>query len=291
MELYLNEIEDALYEVLPEPTEGQFNKVLIEAMRYSLLCGGKRVRPALTLAFCELCGAKIDRAIPFACAIEMVHTYSLIHDDLPAMDNDDMRRGSPTNHKVFGEDIAILAGDSLLTKAFEIILDIEGKSDDGIIGSARAAEVLAKYSGEKGMVGGQCIDLKVEKNADIEIVTAMDMGKTVALIKAACKMGCIAAGATEEEILAASEYAVGIGMAFQIKDDLLDVLGDAALLGKNVGMDSERYKTNYVSILGIKECERLVKQYTLSAVKSLEAFNRDSSFLKEFALSLADRVK
>lgn len=283
---YCEAIEAYLEKCLPAPKETDLSKEVTEAMRYSLLCGGKRVRPVLALAFCELCGEKPESALPFACAVEMIHTYSLIHDDMPCMDNDDMRRGRPANHKVYGEAMALLAGDGLLTKAFETALGYEGDSEKAL----NAAKVLAQCAGEKGMVGGQCIDLKSDgEKIDIDALKAMDDGKTVALISAACQMGCIAGGASEAQLAAARQFAQGVGMAFQIRDDILDVMGDAQKLGKNTGMDSAHNKRNYVSLLGVEKAQRLVDDYTQEAMTALKAFPGDSSFLQEFAASLAQR--
>lgn len=282
---YRKMTEEALDRFLPAPAAGDPAGAVKEAMRYSLLCGGKRIRPALTLAFCELCGGQLEDALPFACAVEMVHTYSLIHDDLPCMDDDDLRRGKPANHKVYGEDIALLAGDGLLTKAFEAALSHKNES-----AAAKAGLELARFAGDGGMVGGQCIDLKSEgQEAGLELLRTMDEKKTVALIAAACRMGCIAAGAGERELAAAERYADGLGMAFQIRDDVLDVLGDAGKLGKNTGMDSARDKRNYVSLLGVERAQELVKEYTEQAVSALESFSGDRAFLRELAESLAVR--
>lgn len=283
--VYRAAIEAALEEALPLPDDEDLAAPVREAMRYSLLCGGKRIRPMLTLAFCELCGGEAKAALPFACAVEMVHTYSLIHDDMPCMDDDDMRRGRPSNHKVFGEDLALLAGDGLLTKAFETALSPEDKST-----AAKAALVLSLRAGDKGMVGGQCIDLKSEGGeVDLDFLQTMDLGKTVALISAACEMGCIAAGAEPALLEAARQYAEGLGMAFQIRDDILDVLGDSDKLGKNIGMDSIREKRNYVSFLGVEKAQKLVEEYTAQAVAALNAFPGDSTFLRELAQGLEER--
>ncbi len=282
---YTAAIEEALALALPAPKEGDPAALVAEAMRYSLLCGGKRVRPMLALAFCELCGGDWHRALPFGCAVEMVHTYSLIHDDLPCMDDDDMRRGRPACHKAYGEAMALLAGDGLLTKAFECALTFPEPGP-----AAKGALELARLAGHTGMVGGQCIDLCADgKDVDMELLKAMDQGKTVALIAAACKLGCIAAGASEGLLEAAGKYAQGVGMAFQIRDDILDVLGDAQRLGKNTGMDSAREKRNYVSLLGVKRAQELVDGYTGEALWALKDFPGDSSFLREFALELAGR--
>lgn len=287
-ERYLTMVEQALEEAVPAPKEESLDRTVWEAMRYSLLVGGKRIRPVLTLAFAELCGGSAQQALPFACAVEMVHTYSLIHDDLPCMDDDDLRRGKPTNHKVFGEAMALLAGDGLLTRAFEQALAFSGPSSDAV----RGASVLARCAGASGMVGGQCVDLSAQgKEVDLSLLQQMDQGKTVALISAACQMGCIAAGAGDGQLEAARRYAEGLGMAFQIRDDILDVEGDAKTLGKNVGMDSARDKRNYVSLLGVEEAQRLVESYTDQAISALEAFAGDTAFLRELAVSLATRKK
>ncbi len=285
---YLAQVEETLNSVLPCPQPDSLTKPVVESMRYSLLLGGKRIRPVMTLAFCELCGGDPEMALPFACAVEMVHTYSLIHDDLPCMDDDDLRRGKPSNHKVYGEAMALLAGDGLLTNAFETALRFTGPSVDAV----RGARILAQYAGPAGMVGGQCIDLDSEgKDVDLSLLREMDQGKTVALISAACQMGCVAAGAGEEILKHAHRYAEGVGMAFQIRDDILDVLGDAETLGKNVGMDSARDKRNYVSLLGVEKAQQLVDSFTSQAEEALNAFSGDTSFLRELARSLATREK
>ena len=285
MDYYRGLIDRALQAAIETPVTSDPASLVREAMRYSLLAEGKRVRPMLTLAFCELCGGQIERALLFACAIEMVHTYSLIHDDLPCMDDDDLRRGNPTNHKVYGESIALLAGDGLLTKAFEIALSAQDQT-----AAVQAAAILAQCAGDAGMVGGQCADLTSEgEQVDLDLLRAMDMGKTVALIDAACRMGCVAGKADGKLLKAAAKYAEGLGMAFQIRDDILDVRGSVERLGKNVGMDSIRDKRNYVSLLGIEKAQNLVDEYTASAVSALEAFDGDTTFLRELALLLAQR--
>ena len=285
MDDYRDMIDTALKTAIETPVTSDPTSLVREAMRYSLLSGGKRVRPMLTLAFCELCGAGAERALLFACAIEMVHTYSLIHDDLPCMDDDDLRRGNPTNHKVYGEDIALLAGDGLLTKAFEIALSTEDKT-----AAVQAALILAECAGDAGMVGGQCADLTSEgEQVDLELLRAMDMGKTVALIDAACRMGCVAGHADAKLLKAAKKYSEGLGMAFQIRDDILDVRGSVERLGKNVGMDSIRDKRNYVSLLGVEQAQNLVDEYTASALSALETFPGDTTFLRELALLLSQR--
>lgn len=283
--LFREAVDRALEAALPAPGPADSAASVIEAMRYSLLAGGKRVRPVLTLAFCALCGEDWHCALPFAVGVEMVHTYSLIHDDLPCMDDDDLRRGRPTCHKVYGEAMALLAGDGLLTKAFESVLAFPDPTK-----ASAAAKCLAELAGYQGMVGGQCIDLNAGgQEVTIELLKEMDEGKTVALIDAACRLGCIAAGAGEAQLAAASRYARGIGMAFQIRDDILDVMGDVSKLGKNTGMDAVRDKRNYVSLLGVDTAQELVDSYTGQAVEALGIFPEDKAFLTGFALELASR--
>ncbi len=264
--------------------------VLLESMRYSVDAGGKRVRPRLTLEFCKLCGEDMQSALPFACAVEFIHTYSLIHDDLPCMDNDDMRRGKPSNHIAFSEDTALLAGDALQSLAFEVMLSPQTLSKVPADRVAEAAYTLAKLSGADGMVGGQVIDLAYEdKEATEDIINQMHLLKTGALIKAACLMGVIVAGADKEKLLAASEYADCVGLAFQLVDDVLDVTSTSEQLGKPVNSDTENNKSTYVVLYGIEECMNRAKLLTERAVRALDAFEGDTSFLKDFAVSLANR--
>lgn len=256
---------------------------LYEAMRYSLLAGGKRIRPVLVLEFCRVCGGDWQKALPFAAAIEMVHTYSLIHDDLPCMDNDDYRRGRLTNHKVFGEAQAVLAGDALLTAAFDTAASAEAEPETLV----RIIRILAGCAGEKGMVGGQILDIAGEGKAlSAQEVHTIHTLKTGALITAACCMGAAAAGATEAQIQAARAYAEAIGLAFQIRDDMLDVLGDAKKLGKATGMDVN--KTTFVSIYGLERCRAWIAEENAKATAALEQFE-DSSFLRDLAEMLASR--
>lgn len=263
-----------------------------DAMNYSLSNGGKRIRPILVLEFCRLCGGNIDDAMNFACAIEMIHTYSLIHDDLPCMDNDDFRRGKPSCHKAYGEEYALLAGDGLLTLAFETaLLDGNGVLPENKI---RAVRTLASLAGIGGMVGGQVLDLQAEKTApDYDKIKTIDSLKTGALIKAAVLLGCFAANVTDEaKLTAAQKYAECIGFAFQIVDDILDVTSDTETLGKPVGSDIKNEKVTYVSLLGIEASKQTVEQLTNEALEALEAFDGEKSeFLKNFAISLADRKK
>ena len=290
MKNYIKEIEAAIERFIPrEKVEEQ---VLVDAVRYSLNLKGKRVRPSLTLAFAELCGGEVDAAMPFACAVEMVHTYSLIHDDLPCMDDDDFRRGKPANHKVFGEDIALLAGDALQSMAYAAMLSDEAVAAVGGERAARAARILAKKSGLLGMVGGQVIDLAMEhKTVGIELVQLMEEKKTANLIEAACMMGCVVAGADDEKIAAAERYARAIGLAFQIVDDILDVTSTAEELGKPIGSDAGNEKNTFMSLLGIDRCRALVAEHTDEAIKALSVFDGDTSDLADFAVALANRKK
>ena len=261
---------------------------LCEAMRYSLLAGGKRIRPVLVLAFNKACGGKEENAVPLACAVEMMHTYSLIHDDLPCMDNDDLRRGKPTNHIVYGEWMALLAGDALQAAAFEAILS----SDNPAGVKTEAALILADAAGEKGMCAGQYLD-KAFENASVTIndLENIHNRKTAAMIKASCLIGCAAAGADFEKRAAADEYAECIGLAFQILDDILDAESDAATLGKPIGSDDKNGKTTFVSLLGIDECKKRIEQLTNNAVKAVESTYKDSRFLIWLAKMLAERKK
>lgn len=285
---YLSRIEEALVSYLP--AKDCLQKDVIEAMEYSLLAGGKRIRPTLTLEFCRVCGGDVQAAMPFACAVEMIHSYSLIHDDLPCMDNSDLRRGRPANHIQYGEDIALLAGDGLLTLAFETALSPESIKLAGAQRGAEAARLLAKAAGAEGMVGGQVIDLQHEnQRAPIEVLLEMDRKKTGALIQAAAQMGCAVAGADQKQREAAVEYAACVGLAFQIRDDILDVISDPETLGKPVGSDDKNEKSTYVSLLGMEKAQQLVNELTQQAESALSAFSEDTAFLREFAQSLANR--
>lgn len=287
---YVALIEKELSKRLYKVENGQ--DYVRDAMNYSLSNGGKRIRPILVLEFCRLCGGNIDDAMNFACAIEMIHTYSLIHDDLPCMDNDDFRRGKLSCHKAYGEEYALLAGDGLLTLAFETaLLDGNGVLPENKI---RAVRTLASLAGIGGMVGGQVLDLQAEKTApDYDKIKTIDSLKTGALIKAAVLLGCFAANVTDEAKLAAAQkYAECIGFAFQIVDDILDVTSDTETLGKPVGSDVKNEKVTYVSLLGIEASKQTVEQLTNEALEALEAFDGEKSeFLKNFAISLADRKK
>ena len=265
-------------------------KVIFDSMRYSVENGGKRVRPLLTLLFCDACGGDVKKALPVAEAVEYIHTYSLIHDDLPCMDNDDFRRGKPSNHKVYGEAFALLAGDGLLTAAFERITDLHKAGLYSADVAVNAIYTLSHLAGSRGMIGGQVIDLINEDNADADIdsLMLMDNLKTGALIEAACVMGCIVAEADEAKKKAAAEFSKKIGLAFQIKDDILDVTGTLEKLGKMVGSDEQNGKSTYVTLLGVDKCQELVDKLTEEAMSALEAFD-DNEALKEYAEYLSKR--
>ena len=256
---------------------------LFSAMRYSLLAGGKRLRPLLVLEFCRICGGDILKAMPFAAAVEMVHTYSLIHDDLPCMDNDDLRRGNPTNHKVYGEAVAILAGDGLLTAAFSYL----AKADIPAQWKIKAVSVLAECSGELGMVGGQILDIESEsRQCNQQEVLDIQRRKTGALIRSACLLGIFAAEGSRDQIDAAVTFADNLGLAFQIRDDILDVIGNESELGKAVGTDG--IKNTFVHLYGIDKCNELVAAHTQQAIEALSVF-QDSDYLIWLAQSLTNR--
>lgn len=259
---------------------------LQEAMEYSLLAGGKRIRPVLTLEVCRMCGGDPQAALPFACALEMVHTYSLIHDDLPAMDDDKLRRGRPTNHVVYGEATAILAGDGLLTAAFEQLAKAQLPAQRIV----EAVACLSRNAGPGGMVGGQALDMAGEGRSmtrgELEQLQSL---KTGALISAAAELGCIAAGGSEEQRRKVRDYAQALGRAFQVQDDILDVTSTDEELGKNVGSDRVNEKTTFVTALGLDGSRALVKELTQKAVDALAEFEQ-GEFLVWLAQSLAKRT-
>lgn len=273
---YLKDIYVQRYE---EP-----QKPLFAAMEYSLLAGGKRLRPILAFEFCRMCGADWKQAAPFAAAIEMIHTYSLIHDDLPAMDNDDFRRGRPTNHKIYGEALAILAGDALLTDAFGVAATAKlPKAGD----MATAIGVLSECAGSLGMVGGQVLDImSQERELNEQEVLDIQTRKTGCLINAACALGVIAGGGTEAQYDAACQFAAGLGLAFQIRDDMLDVIGTQEEMGKGVGTDAD--KNTFVKLYGLEKCEELVQKYTAYAMDALSAF-QDTAYIAALADSMTRR--
>lgn len=283
MNEYINIINQKLIEYLPDAPDGQ--QSVVKAMRYSLSNGGKRLRPILVLEFCKMCGGDIQKAIAFACAIEYIHTYSLIHDDLPCMDDDDLRRGNPSCHKMYGQATALLAGDALLTHAFELAADADLPDSKKVM----AVSLLSQNAGVGGMIGGQVLDLKFESGEpSISDLLSVHKLKTGALISAACLLGCIAANADEQQMLAASKFAYYLGIAFQIKDDLLDVLGDEEKLGKPVGSDKENNKTTYVTLVGEKRAQEDVLRLTDNAVAQLVNFN-NTDFIEALANYLVCR--
>lgn len=262
---------------------------LYDAMNYSLLAGGKRLRAVLTLECCRLCGGTDAAALSLACGVEMVHTYSLIHDDLPCMDDDDLRRGKPTNHKVFGEAAAVLAGDGLLTAAFETAAGAGAYLSAPQV--VRAVEVLAQAAGPAGMVGGQALEMAKEgQTLTEEELREIHRLKTGALLSAAAQLGCIAAGASEADSRAVGDYAACVGLAFQIRDDMLDVEGNAEEFGKPIGSDEANGKHTFVTLKGLEGCRGEVDRLTQEAVAALSRFP-DREFLEELARRLAKRVK
>ncbi len=263
---------------------GEPQSKLFEAMAYSLLAGGKRLRPVLAFEFCRMCSGDWKPAAPFAAAVEMIHTYSLIHDDLPCMDNDDYRRGRLTNHKVFGEAIAVLAGDALLTDAFAVASTAKLPQPERM---AEAMGVLSECAGSLGMVGGQVLDIMSEdRELTEQEVLAIQSRKTGALIRAACSLGAIAGGADEKQFEAACQFAAGLGLAFQIRDDMLDVIGTQEEMGKGVGTDEN--KNTFVRLYGLERCEELVRKYTDYALDALKIFP-DNAFVKTLALQMVER--
>jgi geranylgeranyl diphosphate synthase, type II len=281
-------IESALDRYLPTADDASSDcpSILAEAMRYSTLASGKRLRPVLTLLAADACGAKIEAALPAACAVEMIHTYSLIHDDLPCMDDDDMRRGRPTCHKAFDEATALLAGDALLTLAFEIVAG--GARPEA---AARCVRTLAEAAGPAGMVGGQTSDLLAEGRSDasLEALESIHRRKTGALLRAALRLGAIVALADEASIKALDEYGKAVGLGFQIVDDLLDVEGDEAKLGKRVRKDSNLGKWTYPALLGVAESRKRAHELAERAVASLAPLGDRSKRLAELAWNLLER--
>lgn len=289
---FLKELEEKILEVnknlekyieereVPQAT-------IYKAMNYSVNAGGKRIRPVIMLAAAELVSGSSDGVMPFACALEMIHTYSLIHDDLPCMDNDDLRRGKPTNHKVFGEAMAVLAGDALLNKAFEIILKNSQMSPNMTIA---AMSEIATSSGTEGMIGGQVIDIESEgKQIDAVTLMTLHLNKTGALIMTAAKVGALLGGGSREDLLAMEEFSRYLGIAFQIKDDILDVEGTEEALGKKTGADKENNKSTFVSIYGLEQSKKILADYTQKAIDTLFSYGERSKFLVELSKFLLSR--
>ena len=266
-----------------------YDETLEKAMEYSLMAGGKRLRPVLLMAAADAVGKDGAAFLTTGCAIEMIHTYSLIHDDLPAMDNDDYRRGKPTNHKVFGDGIAVLAGDALLTLAFEVMLRQEGAAPETLV---TVVSEMSRAAGPYGMVGGQVLDLEGEgRRLDLAALRKIHMGKTGALFCAAIRSGAILAGAKEEELAALTLYAEKFGLAFQITDDILDVTGDEAAIGKPVGSDVRNEKATYVTLTSLEEAKKLAEDAVDEAVAALDIFGERAAFLRDLALFLLGRKK
>lgn len=274
-------IEKLLKEYMPE--EKGYQKTIFEAMNYSLKAGGKRLRPILTLEACRIVGGNEEDAIPFAIAIEMIHTYSLIHDDLPALDNDDLRRGRPTNHKVYGDAMAILAGDGLLNYAFEIML----KSSIGKENPAKylnAINEIAKSSGVYGMIGGQVVDIESEdKKIEMEKLDFIHLNKTAAIIVGCMRAGAIIGDATEKQLENITKYAKNIGLSFQIADDILDITGDESKLGKKVGSDIDNNKSTYPSLIGLEKSKEIANDLINEAKTRISNIKGDTEFLNDLA--------
>ena len=284
-EEYRLKIDEALARYF-KVREGALNAGLAEAMRYSLLAGGKRIRPLLVLEFCRIAGGDVEKALPVACAIEMLHTYSLIHDDLPCMDNDDLRRGKPTNHVIYGECTATLAGDALQAEAFRTILS----TDLPVEVRAECARLLAEAAGESGICGGQQLDMEGEgKVLTKEELMDINDRKTSAMIHAACLMGVTCGGGNAQQRAAAAQYAKALGLAFQIRDDMLDVISTEAELGKPIGSDAREGKNTFMALYGLERCSAYVHELSEEAAAAVDGVFANSAFLRQLARSLADR--
>lgn len=286
---YINKINAELGKVFKD--EQCLQRSVYDAMAYSIMAGGKRLRPVLCLAICHMLGGCIDDALRFGVAIEHIHTYSLIHDDLPCMDNDDLRRGMPTCHKKFGEATALLAGDGLLTGAFEYLSDLgqyKSVSPETVI---KAISQISAAAGCDGMIGGQVVDLDCEGKTDVDLATLdyLHCRKTGALIRVSAVSGALAANATDQDIAAIADFAEKLGLAFQIQDDILDCTGDESVLGKPIGSDAENGKTTYVTILGLEYAKKKADEITNQAVKILDRFGEKADFVKKLAINLLDR--
>ncbi len=289
---YLNEkketVDRALEAYLPLKKE-RFNTIT-KAMRYSLFAGGKRLRPILCIAGAEAVGDDMNQVLPIACALELIHTYSLIHDDLPAMDDDDYRRGIPTNHKVFGEAIAILAGDALLTEAFRIMTQPEIRENMGYQNNLEIIHLISEAAGYKGMIRGQVADLVSEgKKVNRETIKYIHLHKTSALIKASVVAGAIFGGGSELEIAALKDYGQDIGLAFQITDDLLDVEGESKTMGKDTGSDIKKEKATYVVVLGLNESKQIAKRLVRKALNAIASFDQRAEPLRAIAHYIINR--
>jgi len=282
-------VDSRLMMAMPSETELPFS--LHKSMRYSTFAGGKRLRPVLMLAACEAVGGEINTALPAACAMEMIHTYSLIHDDLPAMDNDDFRRGNPTNHKVFGDAIAILAGDALLTQAFILLSSPFFASNVPHDRILAVIHEIASAAGSRGMVGGQVVDMESEGQKDLDLPTVqyIHTHKTGALIKASVKIGALLGGADERQLSSLTRFGEVIGLAFQIADDILDIEGSTEELGKDAGSDQARGKATYPSVIGIEESRRRASELLDMAIESLDSIGEKADPLREIAKFIISR--
>lgn len=290
---YLKKMQQLVDESLERylPLKDELPTSIHEAMRYSMFAGGKRVRPVLMLAACDAVDGDISKAMPAACAMEMIHTYSLIHDDLPAMDNDDFRRGKPTNHKVFGEATAILAGDALLTEAFILMSNPEfakGLAPDVLL---QVIHEIAVCAGSRGMIGGQVVDMESEGKKDIDFATVqyIHTHKTGALIKASLKCGALIGGADGKRLEAITRYGEAVGLAFQIADDILDIEGTTEQIGKDAGSDQARGKATYPAVVGLAESKIRASELVATAVESLAGFGEKADPLREIATYIVKR--
>lgn len=283
----INYIESLLNNYTPK--EEGYQKTIMEAMNYSLKAGGKRLRPILTLESCRIVGGNEEDAIPFAMAIEMIHTYSLIHDDLPALDNDDLRRGKPTNHKVFGEGMATLAGDALLNYAFEVMLSSAIDKEDANK-YLKAINEVAKHAGIYGMIGGQVVDVESEnKVIDKDKLDFIHLNKTAAMIIGCMRAGAIVGGADKEALEKITTYAKNIGLSFQIVDDILDIVGEEEKLGKPIGSDLENHKSTYPSLLGLEESRRIANELIDEAKNTIKDLSSEVEFLNQLADYIINR--
>lgn len=285
---YIKEIDINLKEALPK--EKEIPNVIIEAMNYSVSAGGKRLRPILLIEAAKCIGAEKNKVLPLACAMELIHTYSLIHDDLPAMDNDDYRRGKLTNHKVFGEGMAILAGDALLNYSFELMINNVPEDNIELKNYVKAIQEITNAAGIKGMIGGQVKDLECEgKTMDLDSLHYIHTHKTGALIRASLRAGAIAAGATSDELTDLTIYGEKLGLAFQIVDDILDVIGDEKKLGKPIGSDNSNQKLTYASIYGIEKSKEMIDKLLDEALQIIKPFGSKSKFLGELGIFICKR--
>ncbi len=293
-ELWLNNKVEIVEKALKDNFVRNENrqKLIYDAMEYSLFAGGKRLRSVIMLGVNEIFSKDYKNVLPFACAMEMIHTYSLVHDDLPSMDNDDYRRGKLSNHKKFGDAAAILAGDGLLNMAFEVMSreSLKLDTDKGLL--LKAISIIAESSGSEGMIGGQIVDMFCEESInDISDLEYLQRHKTGAIIKSSAAVGALLGGASETEIKTIEKFADNLGLAFQIQDDILDVEGNAEKLGKPVGSDENNHKKTYVSMLGLEEAKKLQKRLTNEAIEALSIFGEKSEMLIELCKYLLVREK